>query len=315
MEVDVLLCLGVDALKDEQKTILQCLMNKTDCMAVLPTGYGKSLPYQMYSLVNRRLTSDKEIVLVCCPLVALMQDQVEKMSKIPGVKSAYAGSCPQSDIEIKEGKVDIIYASPETLVGDPEWRASIQNLPVSVLVIDEFHTIATWGDDSESQGKETFRKWFNDVGELRSLYPRSSVLALSATCTIKIRKRVMKVLHLADNFKEIVISPNKTNIRISVAKVSNTVETAMHWLIEGLSELKEKFPRTIIYCTSIKDVSEIYSYVTKELPFTSTLLEMFHSETPQTKKQRILESLTNITGEIKIVIATSALGMGLDVKN
>uniref|UniRef100_A0A8W8JQT8 Helicase ATP-binding domain-containing protein n=1 Tax=Magallana gigas TaxID=29159 RepID=A0A8W8JQT8_MAGGI len=66
------------------------------------------------------------------------------MSKIPGVKSAYAGSCPQSDIEIKEGNVDIIYASPETLVGDPEWRASIQNLPVSVLVIDEFHTIATW---------------------------------------------------------------------------------------------------------------------------------------------------------------------------
>lgn len=88
---DLLPVFGVDALKDEQKTILQCLMNKTDCMAVLPTGYGKSLPYQMYSLVNRRLTSDKEIVLVCCPLVALMQDQVEKMSKIPGVKSAYAG--------------------------------------------------------------------------------------------------------------------------------------------------------------------------------------------------------------------------------
>lgn len=80
----------------------------------------------------------------------------------------------------------------------------------------------------------------------------------------------MKVLNLADNFKEIVISPNKTNVRISVAKVSNTVETAMHWLIEGLSELKEKCPRTIMYCTSIKDVSEMYSYVTKELPFTST---------------------------------------------
>lgn len=75
------------------------------------------------------------------------------------------------------------------------------------------------GDDSESQGKETFCKWFNDIGELRSLNPRSSVLALSATCTIKIRKRVMKVLHLADNFKEMVFSPNKTNIRISVAKV------------------------------------------------------------------------------------------------
>lgn len=64
--------------------------------------------------------------------------------KFHGFFFSKLGSCPQSDIKIKEGKVDIIYASPETLVGDPEWRASIQNLPVSVLVIDEFHTIATW---------------------------------------------------------------------------------------------------------------------------------------------------------------------------
>lgn len=88
---DLLPVFGVDALKDEQKSILHCLIDKTDCMAVLPTGFGKSLPYQMYSLVNRRLTGVKEIVVVCCPLVALMQDQVEKMSNIPEVKSAYAG--------------------------------------------------------------------------------------------------------------------------------------------------------------------------------------------------------------------------------
>lgn len=58
--------------------------------------------------------------------------------------SSWVGSSTQSDMNIKDGLVDIIYASPETLVGDPEWRASIQELPVSVLVIDEFHTIATW---------------------------------------------------------------------------------------------------------------------------------------------------------------------------
>lgn len=171
------------------------------------------------------------------------------------------------------------------------------------------------GDNVECPGKETFRKWFNDIGELRSLFPKSTVLALSATCTLKIRKRVKKVLHLAADVNEIVISPNKANIRVLVAKIPNTVEMSMHWLIEGLSQLREKFPRTIIYCTSIKDVSDIYSYVTQELPFASNLLEMFHSETPRSRKQKILENLTNLSGEIKIVIATSALGMGLDVKN
>lgn len=64
--------------------------------------------------------------------------------QIPWLVLFPLGSCPQSDIEIKEGKVDIIYASPETVVGDAEWRASIQKLLVSVLVIDVFHTIATW---------------------------------------------------------------------------------------------------------------------------------------------------------------------------
>ena len=86
---DILPLFGVDKLKDEQRTILECLIDKKDCMAVLPTGFGKSLPLEIYSLVNRT-TNDKTIV--CSPLVALMQDQVEAMSKIPDMKTAYSGN-------------------------------------------------------------------------------------------------------------------------------------------------------------------------------------------------------------------------------
>ena len=87
---DILPLFGVDKLKDEQRTILECLIiDKKIFIAVLPTGFGKSLPFQIYSLVNRT-TNDKTIV--CSPLVALMQDQVEAMSKIPDMKTAYAGN-------------------------------------------------------------------------------------------------------------------------------------------------------------------------------------------------------------------------------
>jgi superfamily II DNA helicase RecQ len=95
-------------LKDEQRTILECHIDKKDYMAVLLTGFGKSLPFQIYSLVNRT-TNDKTIVIVCSPLVALMQDQVEAMSKIPDMKTAYAGNyltliLPIHDLKKRESK-------------------------------------------------------------------------------------------------------------------------------------------------------------------------------------------------------------------
>ncbi|XP_046572457.1 ATP-dependent DNA helicase RecQ-like [Haliotis rubra] len=125
-----------------------------------------------------------------------MHNQVDKLSSILGIAAAYRGFSESSDKLIQEGSVDIIYASPETLVGDPLWRTALQKLKVDVIVIDEFHTIATWGHGSDGTEKEAFRKWFAHIGERRSLFPDACILALSATCTTKIRKRVVKVLSL-----------------------------------------------------------------------------------------------------------------------
>lgn len=127
-----------------------------------------------------------------------MQDHVDKLADIPDLTAAYKGSSTQGDENIKDGRIDIIYASPESLVGDPVWRSNFQKLKVSVLVIDEFHTIATWGTDDDGTQKQAFRKWFPAVGELRSLFPSAAVLSLSATCTSNIRKRVSKVLQLKE---------------------------------------------------------------------------------------------------------------------
>ena len=81
----------IDKLKSEQREILNCLLSKRDCVAVLPTGYGKSLPYQIYIPVARTLHQDVGKIIVCCPLISLMEDQVMKLSNLEGVTAAYKG--------------------------------------------------------------------------------------------------------------------------------------------------------------------------------------------------------------------------------
>ncbi|XP_069110241.1 bifunctional 3'-5' exonuclease/ATP-dependent helicase WRN-like isoform X2 [Argopecten irradians] len=249
-------------------------------------------------------------------VASISNDQVGKLSNVNGITAAYIGSSPEEDTKIRNGEIDLIYGSPEAFVGDSVWRANIQKLNVSAIVVDEFHTIATWGDDDDGTQKRAFRKWFASVGELRSLFPAATVLALSATCTVKIKKRVMKVLEMKDDTIEIIMSPNKPNIKISVFKVPSNTEMAMYWLAEGLSSKREHFPRTIVYCVSIKDVSKIYSYLTTEIPECASLVEMFHSETPEVKKDKIITELKVESGSpLRLVVSSSALGMGIDVKD
>lgn len=250
-------------------------------------------------------------VVVSSPLTALMQDQCDRLSKIPGIKAIYKGGCSQTDEDIESGSFDFLFASPETLVGDQKWRVALQQFEVSTIVVDEFHTIATWGED-EGDSKKTFRKWFSCIGELRSLHPRASVLALSATCTQKISNRVKKNLNLnSDNLVDIRISPNRENIKMVVNKVANNTEMAMSWVVNGLQD--GLFPKTLIYCMSIKDAANIYTYILQEIP-DCKCIDMFHSETEDVSKSRIMDSLKNPNSDLKIVVATNALGMGIDIK-
>ncbi|XP_048739616.1 ATP-dependent DNA helicase RecQ-like [Ostrea edulis] len=309
---------GVSALKKEQRSILDAMIEGKDCMAILPTGFGKSLPFQVYIPLMREMNPGfSAVILVCCPLVALMQDQVKKISAVPGISAAYKGLSEESDRQILSGEIDVIYASPESLISNAVWREDMKKLNVQNIVIDEFHTIATWGEDRMGLKKQAFRKWFSHVGELRSLFPKASVIALSATSTVKIQKRVSKQLSFGPNTVEIVMSPNKANIKYSISKVSSDLEMAMSWLVDGIQHLQSDFPKTLLYCSSINDVSKLYTYLIKELDGTSPLIEMFHSETPIGKKTEIVNCLNdqNNTSKIRLVICTTALGMGIDVSH
>ena len=117
-----------------------------------------------------------------------------------------------------------------------------------------------------------------------------------------------------DNPAEITLSPNKSNIKLIVRKMSNSVETALLWLIDGLVSLKEDFPKSLVYCNSIRDASMIYQYILMECPDLIYFVEMFHSESVEKTKDRIISSLGNCTSDLRIIIATSALGMGVNVQ-
>lgn len=150
----------------------------------------------------------------------------------------------------------------------------------------------------------------------RAIFPDAAILALSATCTNRIKKHVSKVLNLRqEHTKFISVSPNKTNIKLVVNKIDNATETAMYWLIDSLEHMKVDFPKTLIYANSISGVSKLYSYVVSELVECAKHVEMFHSETPEVKKKIIITSLSQSDSDIRVVFATTALGMGIDVSN
>lgn len=139
------------------------------------------------------------------------------------------------------------------------------------------------------------------------------MLALSATCTNEILQEEVQALCMEDA-KHIIISPDKSNIKYSVFKTGRTMEPSLFWLIDELRENMECFPRTVIYCNSIQDVARVFTYFKTELP-DCNVIEMFHSETIDKKKMEIVNDLSSAEGSLKIVVCTSALGMGVDIKN
>ncbi|XP_062576024.1 ATP-dependent DNA helicase RecQ-like, partial [Saccostrea cucullata] len=233
----------IQTLKEEQKDILLTALNNKDCMAILPTGYGKSLPYQMLIPVRKQLQIQRSPdldsynvgkIIVCSPLIALMQDQVDRLNSIPNVKAVYKGESKDSDHIIAEGKFDYLIASPEVLVGNSGFRQILQEFKVDTIVVDECHTMCTWGGLGDEE-QLAFRKWFRHLGELRSMFPSANLLAVSATCNKTIRRTVMKELGLQKECTTLIIrSPDKSNIKYYVKKNDSSIEMSMQFLLDSL---------------------------------------------------------------------------------
>ena len=126
------------------------------------------------------------------------------------------------------------------------------------------------------------------IGELRSIFPTATLMALSATCTNDVKKHVLSSLNLEKSVC-ISMSPNRQNIKYTVCRTEKTLETALFWLVEAINSYtqRENFPRIIIYCNSIKDVGDIFNFLSGALDSSFSFIDMYHSETPQDKKNAI----------------------------
>ena len=285
---------GYDEFRPLQKDIITNVLKGHDTLAVMPTGGGKSLCYQLPALIMPGIT------VVVSPLISLMQDQVSSL-KTAGIQSAFLNStqsweeyCKTVD-EIKAGQIKIVYVSPEGLATNKiRELLSSPELKISCITIDEAHCVSQWGHD--------FRPDYLEISSVRHLFPKAVMLALTATATEHVRQDICKNLGMK-NPKIFISSFNRENIYLEVQPKRGAMETVINYIRRHAGD------SGIIYCNSRKQVEEIAQTLDKKgysaLPYHAGL-----SDEIRAKNQDMF-----IKDEVQIIVATIAFGMGINKPN
>ena len=285
---------GYDEFRPLQKDIITNVLKGHDTLAVMPTGGGKSLCYQLPALILKGIT------VVVSPLISLMQDQVTSL-ETTGIHSAFLNSslsweeyCATVD-DIKSGNVKIIYVSPEGLATSKiRELLSSPELKISCITIDEAHCVSQWGHD--------FRPDYLEIRSIRHLFPKAVMLALTATATEHVRQDICQNLGMKTP-KVFISSFNRANIYLEVQPKRGAMETVINYIRKHAGD------SGIIYCNSRKSVEEIAETLDKKgysaLPYHAGL-----SDEVRAKNQNLF-----IKDEVQIIVATIAFGMGINKPN
>ena len=180
----------------------------------------------MHQNVSPDLWAKEPILLVISPLLALMQDQVKKLTSV-GLKEAYVGAEqePETLRDIEEGKYSFVFISPESTLSTERWRNVLLSdkyqRDVIGLAVNEVHCIAEWGTSTNNKNRSSFRACYSRLNENRSLL-EVPFTALTATATVKTKEQIYELLEFGSP-KEIVESPNKFNVGYSVPKLENSL--------------------------------------------------------------------------------------------
>ncbi len=280
---------GYDAFRPLQKEIIERVLDKEDCVVLMPTGGGKSLCFQLPALLQEGLT------VVISPLISLMKDQVDAL-RTNGINAAFINSSlTQIEIgkiltEVQTGAIKILYIAPERL-SVPNFETLLHTLPISLFAIDEAHCISEWGHD--------FRPDYRNLKKLRTTFPDIPIIALTATATQKVRDDIVRQLDLPRPHI-FTSSFNRQNLSYEVLPKKGSFESIL-----SLVELHPK-ESVIIYCFSRKDTESIAEKLNAHGHNAGT----YHAGLTADKRRDNQDAF--IRDEIHIMVATIAFGMGID---
>ncbi len=285
---------GYESFRLNQQAAIETVLAKKDCVVLMPTGGGKSLCYQIPSLIQEGLT------LVISPLIALMKDQVDAM-KSYGVEAAFLNSSQTSreQVEvfqaIRSGKLKLLYVSPERLLqsGD-QFIDFLKSIKISLFAIDEAHCISSWGHD--------FRPEYIQLGKLKKYFPEIPVIALTATADKLVRKDILERLNIP-HCEVFVSSFNRPNIYYSVEPKKDYYPKLINFLRKRSGE------SGIIYCLSRNSTETLADDLRSE-GFSAL---SYHAGLDKNTRDKNQE--TFLKDEVKIIVATIAFGMGIDKSN
>jgi len=283
---------GYDSFRPLQCEVIENVLARRDTLAVMPTGGGKSLCYQIPSLLFEGLT------VVVSPLISLMKDQVEQLRAF-GVPSLFLNSSlsPQEYQEnmeyVKRGEVKLLYVAPETLLTQ-RILSLLDSIQVDCITIDEAHCISEWGHD--------FRPEYRQLVEVRKRFPKAVCLALTATATSRVRQDIRTTLKFTAT-NEFIASFNRENLYIEVAHKRDPFAQS----IEMLERYKDQ--SGIIYCFSRKQVDELAGYLASK----GYSVRPYHAGLEDSERRRNQEAF--IRDDAQIIVATIAFGMGINKPN
>lgn len=283
---------GYDDFRPLQREIMETALAGQDLLALLPTGGGKSLCYQLPALLRDGLT------IVVSPLIALMKDQVDQLQAV-GVAATFLNStlgAAESRARLRglhAGQWKLLYAAPERLMLD-NWQENLKKWNVSAIAIDEAHCISEWGHD--------FRPEYRQLARLRNLLPKVPIMALTATATERVRADILNLLRLR-NPKIFVASFNRPNLTYRVI----AKDQPLRQITEFLRTRREE--SGIIYCASRAAAERVADALIGRgftaLPYHAGL----SAEERATNQEKFLRD------EVRIICATIAFGMGINKPN